>query len=860
MSRQRRGLHLPQALQQELGLELSQKRRNNGVQNRKEQRKAHRIEKRQHVRHSQGQPAPGKRRSRQDIESEDEAFEESDAVSDDPAIPSQETQTKSRVRSPPREQPKTKSMLKRPETSPPEDLGEETNKANGDYERLYRGDSPEIVLDASSRSYKDKQAEDDDEIAALEKRLGIKGKKRKAGNDDGLEELFGLEPEEEDERTSRRREADEWLKDKRRKAKRQGQAHQAVNGISGSETGSDLDEGMSWSNDSNSEVADSDDGHSEDEDGGMDLDADDDFTGFDSDEDDIAPERPSPRIRENPYVAPVTASTATAKYVPPSLRKMQNSEHESVTRLRRQLQGHLNKLSEGNIISIHSSIEGLYRTNPRGTVTDILIDLLLSLFSTPSILSNTFCILHGAFAASIYRTMGVDFGASLLSGLVDRFLNYHTTDATTKEPLNLVSLLSNLFTFGVTDTPLIYSFIRLLLTPLSESNTELLLRLIRDCGPQLRSDDPSALKTIVSLTQQATADLQTQGKVISVRTKFMLETIVDLKNNKLRQSTVDIGTTKEHISRMRKALGSLPAQAPLRIDLNDIRNSDRKGKWWLVGASWKGHDGSSSTPGVRPTDEDNDLLANEFAEAAEPDYAALARHLHLTTPLAVTIFTALATSPSALEAHARLLKLNLKNAQIPEIPRVLVRACGAEPQYNGFYDVVARRLCTLGDKAKRLSKGFEFAGWGFLRKIGGTNADGEDDGAESYDEESDEVEMQELSNVARLYASLIHAGCVSLALLRVVDLHTLKGESKAQLWAELLLVRILVLCKGDAVSVKNIFSRLEAAKQVIPRLMIFGKRWVRSSQLVDGEGEETRWLKLGWKTADAVLEELSRNA
>lgn len=848
MSRPRRGLQLPHALQQELGLESSlHNKHKNGVQNRKDQRKSHRVEKRQQNRGSNRNVAPRVRNQRVDERQHDL----------DDNVPAGRSDQDSRPRSigpvPRRHTPK--SILKKP--APPSPVAgeasaaseEEADEADG-YERLYRGDTPEIVLDATSRSYKDNQAEDDDEIAALEKRLGLKGRK-KGSNDDGLLDLLGEDNEEQNDSKKRRSEEDDWLKSKRRKAEAASRpAAQAVNEAAGGESQGENDSASNLSDDVLN---------------GEDMEGSDGFAGFESDDDDDvgSHKEPPPRVRENPYMPPVTAPSTT-KYVPPSLRKSQGTDDEVTTRLRRQLQGHLNKLSEANLISILSSIESVYRTNARGSVTDILVDLLLSLFSSPTSLSNTFSILHGAFAAAVYRVMGIDFGAALLSSLVDRFFSYHTTDVATKEPLNLISLVSNLFTFNVVASPLIYSFIRQLLAPLTESNTELLLRLIRDCGPQLRLDDPSALKTIVSLTQKAAYEMEAREGHLSVRTKFMLETIVDLKNNKIRASTADVGATKEHITRMRKALGSLSnrnlrATEPLRIDLNDIRNSDRKGKWWLVGASWKGHDPTSSHDldhTDHTTTASTDSSLDDHLLPQEPDYASLARHLRLTTPLAISIFTAIASSPSATQAHERLLKLNLKAAQIPEIPRVLLRCCAAEPSYNPFYDVLAKRLCSLGDKARRIAKGLDFACWGFMRRVGvaGGDEDGGGDMADIDEEGEGSLQMHELHNVANLYAALVVDGAVSLGVLRVVDLHTLKPDSVGQLWVELLLVRILVLCNGEQKDVKTVFGRLVAARQVVPRLKVFGRQWVKGSQLVDEK--ERKVVKKGWKVAEDVLQGL----
>ena len=73
----------------------------------------------------------------------------------------------------------------------------------------------------------------------------------------------------------------------------------------------------------------------------------------------------------------------------------------------------------------------------------------------------------------------------------------------------------------------------------------------------------------------------------------MTETIINLKNNRAKAVTSTSVVTSEATIRMKKFLGKMGERnlrsggEPLRVTLNDIRNVNEKGKWWLVGASWK---------------------------------------------------------------------------------------------------------------------------------------------------------------------------------------------------------------------------------------------------------------------------------
>ena len=198
----------------------------------------------------------------------------------------------------------------------------------------------------------------------------------------------------------------------------------------------------------------------------------------------------------------------------------------------------------------------------------------------------------------------------------------------------------------------------------------------------------------------------------------MMDTITDLKNNKVRQATNAAGATGEHLTRMRKALGSLSsrqlrATEPLGITRFDITNGDKKGKWWLVGASWKGLD--SSRAQVTKPDRSSGALGYESDNAdIDPenvDYSALSRHYKFTTPTHRSIFTAILSATDATDALQRISKLRLTRKQEAEIPRVLLRICRAEPIYNPYYAVLARLL--LRD-AKRYKFAFEVALWKFF--------------------------------------------------------------------------------------------------------------------------------------------------
>ena len=632
-----------------------------------------------------------------------------------------------------------------------------------------------------SRGVQDKLAADDAEIAALEKALGVKRKKKLPGSfgDDGLESLLegiddavGLHESRLGKR--KRSEEDEWLQKKRQKAQ---EGKSVVEDPSSSVTSQDGDEDGGLDNDIGDdeeeveeEEEEDDDDDEEDLQGQLDTDEDDGFESFSDRDEPPLPAKSATRKRENPYVAPVTSSATTGveKYIPPSLRSKDEARPEDLSQLRRQIQGLLNRLSEANLVSILGEMEIIYRDHPRQRVTTILLDLLLGLLYDPTILQDTFIILHAGFIAAVYKIMGTDFGAQAIQKIDEDFnRNYHLTDhdETGKKLANLISLLAELYNFQVIGSNLIYDFVRLFLDELSETNTELLLRVIRNSGPQLRQDDPSSLKEIVLQLQAAVADLGEDK--LSVRTKFMIETINNLKNNRMKTGVTASTITFEHTTRMKKTLGSLNrrtirASEPLRFGLKDLRQTDKRGKWWLVGASYKDDhaDDAERIERISSVRGKNDSLVNTNDFAA--DLIQLAKEQRMNTDIRRSIFVAIMSATDYNDAYVRLMKLRLKKSQEVEIPKVLIHCAGAEKVYNPFYTLLSRRVCS----DKKLKMSFQFSLWDLFKQMG----EGEEE-SQDYDEgDEGKLGLRSLVNLARMFGVLIAEGGLGLGVLKVCSM------------------------------------------------------------------------------------------
>ncbi|KDE02597.1 hypothetical protein MVLG_06859 [Microbotryum lychnidis-dioicae p1A1 Lamole] len=497
----------------------------------------------------------------------------------------------------------------------------------------------------------------------------------------------------------------------------------------------------------------------------------------------------------------------TARYVPPQLRNLAKNVLRSVpvstpvtaprrtdeppadSRIRRQLLGHLNRLSSSNMMPIIDAISAIYDTNPRALVSNAFSSLLLETISTRDNLGDQLLITYAALVAAMAYVVGLELSAGVVSKTIELFdasYNEGTDTSSTERPqapsqpvafegrpgsktcLNLTAFLAELYNFSVVGCTIVYDIIRFFIkNGLGELDVELLSRLMKRSGSHLRQDDPSALKEIVALVKEQAA-LSDVSSSMNSRTKFMLEMLTDVKNNKLKSDFVGTNDGYSSLKKLIASLGKMNSSyhEPLRITLSDIRNSSSRGKWWLVGAAWAGiAEAEVDTSCAGPP-------GGQRSVGLEDGILKLARAHGMNTDVRRTIFVILMSGEDYADACDRLLQLGLTDVQQREIVRVLLRCSGNERRYNPYYTLVSAEL------AKR-SHGFritlQYCLWDFLRELGKDSV-GREELVNSIDMDTTggTVSPRRVHNLARLYAWCIAKDALSLTVLKPVSFATIK--------------------------------------------------------------------------------------
>ncbi|KAG5762298.1 hypothetical protein H9Q72_009608 [Fusarium xylarioides] len=700
-----------------------------------------------------------------------------------------------------------------------------------------------------SKAVQERLDQDDAEIEAFERKLGIKkGRKSlpQSFKEDGLGDLLGDLSGEEDvsdndnENKKRKSEYDDWLASKRRKTV-ESAGRRKVRDMPEDEEG---DDDMGLDDESGDDDEDMDLMDEDDEDGG-DFDNES-FGGFDDDDEGhIAGTTPAqPRQRENPYVAP-TIGVTVAKYVPPSLRRAANSEEKRKSRLRKQVQGLINRLTDANILSIVKSAEELYQNNARGDVTDVVTDAIMAQICKPESLPDQFFVLTGGFAAAIYRLIGSSFGSVLIRRIVEDFGGHYeqaskeqnAESAIQKEASNILTLLSQLYVFEVVTCKIIFDYMERLLSDLNEINVELLLRICRMAGRMLKQDDQQTLKHVSGVLNQSVSKVGYTN--VSARTKFMVETITDLTKGKKKSRGLDFTVVSEHVQRMKKRLGELKSQsrrldglAPMGVGLVDIEGAETRGKWWLVGASVPTTLLDKSKKGHVS---DAEMSDHEDMDIVLPDYPKKARAQGLSGTAQIAIFTALMTASNFEHAYRQFVNLRLKKDDQLALATVLVQCVGSEMQYNPYYALMGGKACLSNS---RIRFAIQDRLWKIFRSLG-ESMFGE---APEEDESADAERMKDerrITNVAKFYAALVADGTLNIAILKPLELP--EANHWTSMFVQLFILALLKECRSkkkgteEDMKLKKIFGAARDLPGLAAGIHWMLRKKVRKTKLVSAK-------------------------
>ncbi|XP_027679697.2 nucleolar MIF4G domain-containing protein 1 [Chelonia mydas] len=467
-------------------------------------------------------------------------------------------------------------------------------------------------------------------------------------------------------------------------------------------------------------------------------------------------------------------------YVPPAARRvdetMDDKKREELGRLKKTVKGLINRLSEPNLASISGQLEELYMTNSRKDMNETLTDVLMNACVTAAVMPVRLMMEHVLLVSILHHTVGIEVGAHFLEAVVRKFDEFYKSDTEGKECDNLFALIGHLYNFHVVHSLLIFDILKTLVSTFTEKDIELILLLLKNVGFSLRKDDALALKDLISESQNKANAVGKKFQDQS-RIRFMLETMLALKNNDMRKIPGYDPEPAQKLLKLQRTLvhnSGSGRETQLRVSLESLLNADQVGRWWIVGSSWSGApmiDGTSSkTQHKLPVGK----MSSKILE--------LARKQRMNTDIRRNIFCVLMSSEDFLDAFEKLLKLGLKDQQEREIVHVLVDCCLQEKTYNPFYAYLANKFCEYD---RRFQMTFQFSIWDKIRDLGN-------------------LSTTTFSNLVSLLAHLLKTKSLSLSVFKVVEFSEL-DKPKVHFLRQVLYI---LLIKTDLEELTSIFGRL----------------------------------------------------
>ncbi|XP_063626148.1 nucleolar MIF4G domain-containing protein 1 homolog [Cydia splendana] len=467
-------------------------------------------------------------------------------------------------------------------------------------------------------------------------------------------------------------------------------------------------------------------------------------------------------------------------YIPPHLRNKDTTTDQATAQLKRQIKSVLNKLAHTNLHWACTSIENLYSSNSRHSVSASLCGLWLEAVcgtvSAPLRLQAE----HAALVGVLHANVGQEIGAHFLEELCTIFDRLTQTPQPMEDKTldNIVCCLAYLYSFKIFHATLLYDILNHLLLNPTEKSIDCVLCAFRCAGASLRKDEPLALKTFIQDAQKQASAVQGSDQAGS-RIKFLLEVLMAVKNNNLNKiPNYDPSFVEQLKKTVRGIIRKGNYATPLNITLEDLLKADTRGKWWVVGSAWEGN---------RPKPEEK----IKAVPSTDQKLLELARKQRMNTDVRRSIFCVIMSAEDYMDAFEKLQHLGLKGSQEREIVHVLLACCTQERIYNPYYSVLAQKLCGV-DRKYQLS--IQFAVWDKIKDL-------------------ESLSKQATTNLAQFLIHLIMEKGLALSVLKVIEFSDL-NKSSVRFLRQILLA---IIMNADLQASLQVFHRIAKS----PKLHMF---------------------------------------
>ena len=450
-------------------------------------------------------------------------------------------------------------------------------------------------------------------------------------------------------------------------------------------------------------------------------------------------------------------------------KEIKQQNNELINQFKKELTSLLNKVAESNLSLILpalfnkiTSFMDSYKESNK-TKTKITYEIISEIFIRTIINQQVINLPIISCICSIISLLHfIKFGQSFLFFFLKKcleelnFLNQEKDEKINIEKYkykNFFFIVIHLYLFENINSVFVYDLIKYLIDNFDENNSEYLLLLLSYTGINIRKENPTNLKDIITLINKKYNDIKiSKDENKTDKIKYIIDMINDIKQNKYLKFNLQekFNFFKEIIKKNKSE--NIVLSDKLEIELNKIIKLSYEQIFTDEVIS-----NTEKIEEIVNLDTD-DLIIKESQEDAKTNNQLnnAMKKMGISTKLKKMIFVNIVTSNGVNDAFERLSRLNLNKEQKREIIKMIIKLCIEEPSYNPFYQLLMEKLLSL-DKSNKYT--FHYCIWDYMKIL-------------------DNFKIKKIHNLSKLTANLLLKEKISIPVLLQFKFEEDKKENK----------------------------------------------------------------------------------
>ena len=449
------------------------------------------------------------------------------------------------------------------------------------------------------------------------------------------------------------------------------------------------------------------------------------------------------------------------------IKEIKGQNIQLMNNFKKELTSLLNKVAESNLSLILpalfnkiSSFTDSYQESNKKLKTKMTYEIISEILIKTIINQQVINLSIISCICSIISLLHfIKFGQSFLFFFIKKcleelnFLKNEEKNIEKYKYKNFCFIVIHLYIFENINSVFVYDLIKYLIDNFDENNSEYLLLLLSYTGINIRKENPSNLKDIISLINKKYNDIKiSNDENRTEKIKYIIEMINDIKQNKYLKFNLQekFNFFKEIIKKNKSE--NILINDKQEIELNKIIKVpyDQILTEEIISNQEKIEE-------IVNLDTD-DLIIKESQEDAKTSAQLnnAMKKLGISTKLKKMIFVNIATSSGVNDAFERLNRLNLNKEQKREIIKMIIKLCIEEPSYNPFYQLLIEKLLTW-DKDNKYT--FHYCIWDYMKIL-------------------ENFKIKKIHNLSKLTANLLLKEKISIPVLLQFKFEEDKNENK----------------------------------------------------------------------------------